>query len=342
MRGGPRATHPSSRDRAWGSRCGALAVATALLLTAAPAAHAEQNGVASHVVAASRAKAQRIKRYWTPARMERARPLSIHATAPARTPSRLRSRAPAGGEAVAIPPSPPEGQPRISAATPRPLAQLISTPTAYPYRTQGKLFGRDSSGAYECSATVVDTPTKRVIFTAGHCVYERKTGWANYVAFVPGYHNGIRPYGTFVGYKLFAAPGWVPNENSSFDIAAAVLRGTQPVASVVGARGIAWNQPRQENFVSYGYPAAYPFNGETLWSCPSSLGGLDRYTSAPMTQWITCNMTAGSSGGGWIIQGRYLNSINSYGYRGFPNRMYGPYFGSAAASLYNTVQYQTP
>ena len=49
-------------------------------------------------------------------------------------------------------------------------------------------------------------------------------------------------------------------------------------------------------------------------------------------------MTAGSSGGGWIMQNEYLNSVNSYGYRGQPNRMYGPYFGNVFGDFYNWVQ----
>jgi hypothetical protein len=53
-------------------------------------------------------------------------------------------------------------------------------------------------------------------------------------------------------------------------------------------------------------------------------------------------MTGGSSGGGWIIQNQYLNGVNSYGYNGQPNRMYGPYFSSQAMALYNTEKNLAP
>jgi len=218
---------------------------------------------------------------------------------------------------------------------------VINDPTTYPYRTQGKLFFRSGGGAYVCSATVVNTPTKRVIFSAGHCAVDGGV-WSRNVAFVPGYHNGVRPYGTFVATKLYSINGWINNENFSYDISAAVLGGTQPVASVVGSRGIKWNLPRQQQFVSFGYPAESPFDGEKLWSCPSPFRGQDATTTDPRTQWITCNMTGGSSGGGWIVQGAYLNSVNSYGYVGVNNRMYGPYFGDAAQGLYNAVKNQAP
>jgi hypothetical protein len=48
---------------------------------------------------------------------------------------------------------------------------------------------------------------------------------------------------------------------------------------------------------------------------------------------IDCDMTGGSSGGGWIAGGSVV-SVNSYGYTTLPNVMFGPYQGSVAQSLY--------
>ena len=48
---------------------------------------------------------------------------------------------------------------------------------------------------------------------------------------------------------------------------------------------------------------------------------------------IDCDMTGGSSGGGWIANGSVV-SVNSYGYTTLPNVMFGPYQGSVAQSLY--------
>lgn len=221
------------------------------------------------------------------------------------------------------------------------MANPINDPTVYPYRTQGKAFFTSGGSNYVCSATVVNTPTQRVIFSAGHCATLQGVPSHNF-AFVPGYHNGVRPYGTFVATKIYSINGWIQNNNPSYDISAEVLGGTKKVAAVVGSRGIKFNLPRQQNFVSFGYPAAPPFNGEKLYSCPSPYKGQDPTTSNPRTQWITCNMTGGSSGGGWIVQSKYLNSVNSYGYATQPGRMYGPYFGAAAQSLYNGVKNQAP
>jgi hypothetical protein len=51
---------------------------------------------------------------------------------------------------------------------------------------------------------------------------------------------------------------------------------------------------------------------------------------------IGCDMTGGSSGGGWIVGGT-LYSENSYGYDNQPNVMYGPYLESVAQSVYHAA-----
>jgi hypothetical protein len=48
---------------------------------------------------------------------------------------------------------------------------------------------------------------------------------------------------------------------------------------------------------------------------------------------IDCDMTGGSSGGGWIAGGG-VASVNSYGYTTLPNVMFGPYQGTVSQSLY--------
>ncbi len=322
----------------------ALALALALVgLVAFWASEAAANpaAVTSYSVANSTAKIKQIKHYWTPQRMRRATPLT--ATPSRREVARAARRtaaASARGKAKTVPPT--RGRTASSSAEgPTPMANLIIDPTKYPYRTQGKLFFNQGGGSFVCSATVVNTPTQRVIFSAGHCAVDEGAVSSN-VAFVPGYHNGVRPYGTFVATKLYSINGWIQSGNFSYDISAAVLGGRRKVAAVVGSRGIKFNLARQQNFVSFGYPAAPPFNGQNLYSCPSPFRGLDPSTSNPQTQWITCNMTGGSSGGGWIVQNAYLNSVNSYGYKSKPGRMYGPYFGSAAVNLYNGVKNQAP
>jgi V8-like Glu-specific endopeptidase len=317
----------------------AIGLAAMAALCATPAA-ANQAAVKSAPAAESPSEAQAIKAYWTPRRMRQAEPREV---TPTRREAARGARATAAsrgrGEPGSVPPTPGAGG--ITGEVKVPMANLVSNPSRYPYRTHGKVFFRWRGGDYVCSATTVNTPTKRVIFTAGHCIIDEGTRSSRF-AFVPGYKNGSRPYGTFVATKFFWIQAWAQNANFSYDMAAAVLGGARKVGQVVGTRGIRWNLPRRQNFVSYGYPAGLPYNGEQLYNCPSPYKGQDRTTSRPRTQWITCDMTGGSSGGGWIVRGESLNSVNSYGYLTQPNRMYGPYFGPAARHLYNRVKNQAP
>jgi V8-like Glu-specific endopeptidase len=317
----------------------AVGLAAIAALWASPAA-ANPAAVSSAPGADSASEAKAIKEYWTPRRMRQAEPRDVTPTRrevarAARATAASRGR----GEARSVPPTTGAGE--ITGEVKVPMANLVRNPSRYPYRTQGKVFFRWRGGDWVCSATTVNTPTKRVIFTAGHCIIDEGSRSSRF-AFVPGYKNGARPYGTFVATKLFWIQAWGQNANFSYDMAAAVLGGARKVGQVVGTRGIRWNLPRRQNFVSYGYPASPPYNGEQLYNCPSPYRGQDPTTDRPRTQWITCDMTAGSSGGGWIVRGEFLNSVNSYGYLTQPNRMYGPYFGNAARNLYNTVKNVAP
>jgi V8-like Glu-specific endopeptidase len=326
------------------TRAGKVAVGLAIGLAASAlwTAMAVANPVAvkSAPGAESAVEAKAVKEYWTPRRMRQAEPLDVTPT-PREVARAARASAgsTARGEVGTVRPT--KGAKPLVTELEVPTANRVRSPSRYPYRTQGKAFFRWRGGDYVCSATTVNTPTKRVIFTAGHCIIDEGSRSSRF-AFVPGYENGSRPYGTFVATRLFWIQAWGRRGNFSYDVGAAVLGGARKVGQVVGTRGFKWNLPRQQNFLSYGYPAGFPYNGEQLYNCPSPYRGLDRSTSPPRTQWITCDMTAGSSGGGWIVRGEYLNSVNSYGYVTQPNRMYGPYFGSAVKRLYNRVRNKTP
>ncbi len=312
-----------------------LACLIVIGLAVIPTAWAGQRTKAvSHTVASSAAKIKRIERFWTPKRMRHAKPLPLGG---GRDVAATPSSAPTSstGAPKAIPPSLPKGDKAGSEQGRR--AVLVRDPSRYPYSTNGKLFFRvPGQGAFRCSATVVNTPSERVIFSAGHCAVDNGV-WSTNVAFVPAYQHGHLPYGIFVAHQLWSLTPWIDQEDFSYDMSAMVL--WPRVANTVGSRGIAWNQSRLQHFVSFGYPAVSPFNGQDLYDCPSFLRGRDNNFNPP-TMWITCNMTQGSSGGGWIIKGAYLNSVNSYGYPGLPNRLYGPYFGDGARVLYNAVKYR--
>jgi hypothetical protein len=111
------------------------------------------------------------------------------------------------------------------------------------------------------------------------------------------------------------------------------------IQQVVGALGFMANVPRSQHWNTFGYPAAAPFDGQTLNTCQAG-HGTDDTIGTPEPVGIGCDMTGGSSGGPWVLDfkrlnddGNYLNGVNSYGYSSLPNVMFSPYFGDAFLNL---------
>ena len=218
----------------------------------------------------------------------------------------------------------------------RPASAVQMTPpyTSQPTSTNGKVFFTDDGLNYVCSGTALLSGNKSVVWTAGHCVHDGASNFHTNWAFVPAYADGSRPYGTWTARALLTTTGWANSGDFSYDNGAAVvnLNGGQALTDVVGGRNPSFNYPRNQTYAAHGYPAASPFNGQRLYVCTSPLI-YDDTSANPPTMGIDCDMTGGSSGGGWIAGGA-VASVNSYGYTTLPNVMFGPYQGSVSQSLY--------
>lgn len=291
-----------------------------------------------------------VAEYWTRERMRRARPLGLERRPPsAEAGTASRSEA-SRGRPVLVPPRPPAGS-AGAAGRARPDipfdAHEVPDTTVFPNSTNGKVFVKVQHGLGFCSGTVVSSETRSAVFTAGHCVHNggRGAGWLDRKwVFVPGYRNGARPFGSFVATDLFTTRGWLRRGNGNYDIGAASVAPNSAghtVEAAAGARGFAAGQPRGQIFNAFGYPVTHPFGGETLHTCRSAYAGDDRrsrFYAGPLPVRIGCDMTGGSSGGAWVIDGGYLNSVTTHGYLDQPNQLYGPYFGARATWLYNAVR----
>jgi len=196
----------------------------------------------------------------------------------------------------------------------------------------GKVFFTLGGANYVCSGNAVASTNGSTVATAGHCVNEGPGAYATNFIFVPAYENGAAPYGKWTAKALYAPTQWVSNGDMTYDTGFAVMNqdsNGDRLTDVVGGSGTAFNQARGLTYTSYGYPAASPFNGETLWSCTGTATA-DPNNPQFGTQGIPCDMTGGSSGGPWFIgigSDGVQNSINSYGYNGSAV-MYGPYWGA--------------
>lgn len=320
-----------------------LAAGTLTATALAGPAQAAPTGNATHRVAAADSRAAAT--YWTPERMASAKPLD--AIQPAAVPTERVAPATTGKPATVAPVT------GTAPAAPgiQPLAGAVARPyTDYPDRLTVKVFFSSASGNFVCSGTVVNSNNKDMIDTAGHCVSNGAGTWYSNHTVVPAYSssfNGHRPYGTWTSRSLTTRTEWHSFSNFKQDTAYIILNtlGGQHIVNYLGGHGSAFNASRNQTWFSYGYPQAAPFNGFDQWVCVSGRLADDNPSPArpgPFTIRIQCDMTGGSSGGGWLISISgglgYVNSHNSYRYSNNAGHMYGPYFGNEALSLYQYAQ----
>ena len=165
--------------------------------------------------------------------------------------------------------------------------------------------------------------------------------FATNFVFVPAYLNGAAPYGKWAAKALYTTTQWSSAGDMQYDTGFAVVSplNGQNLSDVVGASGVQFNAARGLTYKSYGYPAAAPFDGQSLKSCTGPASD-DPNNPQFNAQGIPCDMTGGSSGGPWFIgtsSSGYQNSINSYGYGSRSTVMYGPYWGSVIQQAYSTA-----
>jgi hypothetical protein len=324
-RGGARSV-PCKRN----GRLFLLASASLPLLLCLSPAGATASGVR---VAATSARAA--SEFWSLGRMREAQPLEVNGP-------RASGRVSAGSERRGTPH-------RVAGVAPRAEFgsdfEQVADPTAPGFRIHGAIFLELGIFGYaRCSGTAVHSGNESVVFTAGHCVNSggRRGRWfKSRWTFVPGYRYGQRPFGVFPAKWLDTTKQWRKSGSENFDVAAAVVgrneRG-ETLGEAVGGAGIAWNLKPKQTFTVHGYPAEEPFDGETQRVCPDApFIGHDPdsfFFPGPLNLAVTCEVTGGASGGGWIIEGETLNSVTNYGYFDKTTPDFGAYFGNEVARLY--------
>jgi hypothetical protein len=301
---------------------GSLAALVALLAVgcaspagavASPRVHAPYDSAGS---SALRAAAARVDRYWTPARMRSARPLDLVV-----------------GE---------DGEARLRAGPPEAVGARISyspvhTPSVPPFSYNGRIFVRQGKLRGFCSGTAINSPTRQLVLTAGHCLNSGPIDgpdsvWANFVQFVPAYTGGLAPFGSFVARrdKIFAPKQWIKQGNPDFDMGAFLTlpnsEGVDVADAVGGGATIVTDLTRHQEFESFGYPG----EKKRMQECKSPYIGDDLLSNpfpGPPTMAIRCHWARGASGGGWLIsEGTEINGVNTYLHLANRTRTYGPYF----------------
>ncbi len=257
-----------------------------------------------------------IERFWTPRRMAAARPLEMTVGRGGRADVHLGSR-----RAVA-----------------RASYSLVATPEKAPYAYNGRLFVRRDGKEGFCSATAIDSPSRRLVLTAGHCVNSGPEGghpavWSTYMEFVPGFNLGAAPFGTFtLSGRPRALSGWTEEGNPDYDLGAFLTEpnaeGVALADAVGGGAKIVTDLTRRQQFETFGYPGGT----ERMRTCVSGFAGEDPITAGlpgPSTTAIRCHWAPGSSGGAWMIEGgTAIDGLTTYLRVDEKQLSFGPYFSS--------------
>ncbi|WP_133740706.1 trypsin-like serine peptidase [Actinorugispora endophytica] len=266
------------------------------------------------------------------------------------TPERMASAVPRGsllgGVVDALPPLPP-----LSGASPETQGAPVPTSTGRRWTgggrvvaTTGRVFLRMDGGDYTCSASVVDAENRDTVLTAGHCLKDGRGSWADNWMFVPGYDNGVEPYGRYPARKLVVSPRWSRGADDSYDFGFAVLdtdRSGGHVADRTGTQRIVFSDRVADRVYSFGYPSVSPYRGRHLHYC-SGPTTPDRNGTAGAG--MRCEMTQGSSGGPWFADfdagagTGTITSVVSFKYANDPDVQYGPRLGAEANRVYDTAQ----
>lgn len=210
----------------------------------------------------------------------------------------------------------------------------VSHPQDYPARTVGKLFFRMGGRDCVASAFVVE---RAGIMTAAHCLL-LEGQQASEMVFIPAFQNGNAPFGVWVIDNCHFPSAWIDNQGPGCDVGFCTVRPTadgQNVGDIVGWVGIAcgaaaglWN--------NMGYPAlaipGFPFNGMDPWQ---SLGSRVE-CALPSAIAKHDNLTAGGSGGPWLMSENMVNGLFSQ-FDVATQRNISPFFGDWVGAFFHRV-----
>lgn len=300
--------------------------------------------------------------YWTAERLRSARPLDLAGVAGRGSPVASTFSIPAAGSSSSPPHAPagkgsadvrlhdamtvssaddsvgpaavnPSGQ-RFTNSRVVPMSVLRGT---YPWQTVGKLFFRTDAGRNAvCSASIVQ---RRVIATAGHCLYNPSTRrfFSNFF-FVPGFDNGASPCGGYDWEYAAVTGSWssiggFPNQ-ADFGVIVPVNRSCRGQTRIGGSLGwLGWRTVSLLN--NHATILGYPCN---LDSCQ-----ILQQTNAQVTRARSPNSAeagsfheGGASGGPWVqdwgvsAAGQPANSLQVVGITSYqPTNTSLNYLGSS-------------
>ncbi|RSN68573.1 trypsin-like serine peptidase [Actinomadura sp. WAC 06369] len=321
----------------------------------APAASPWDPATGTAAGAGAARSAAQVEEYWTPERMAAAEPTPAPAVSPAEAAASAQA---AAAEPPAAEPEVGEGRMPAASGAGGPAFDTkaltyFSTSKVWadhgrmPAQTVGKLYYTRNGSGYYCSAATINSSNRNTIWTAGHCVTDGSENWYSNFAFVPDFHDGKRPFGTWTGRSWAAPNGYFDGKNHRYDMAAIALNlnNGRRVGDVVGYQGYRFGETYNETTFHDTRAFGYPQNTHPARSGISSnkLRFCVGYAATDaLYKRIGCDMGGGSSGGPWITEmplsrgWGYIIGHNAWHYGNDPWE-YGPTLGTAAINVRDAV-----
>jgi V8-like Glu-specific endopeptidase len=202
--------------------------------------------------------------------------------------------------------------------------------------TVGALFFTTGGKAHFCTASVVDSPVGDIILTAAHCVYS--TSYTTNIAYVPEWHEGVSPFGTWPVTSITVASGWIADQNQNLDFAfltvAPASGGWVPIQALTGGLLLGTNLPYNEHIHVIGYNDT----DDQPLLCNTTSSEFE----PTQIEFYCNNYWDGTSGGPWIVNynaktgtGIVIGDIGGYEQGGdYPYLSYSVYYSSTIRQLY--------
>ncbi|WP_327414567.1 trypsin-like serine peptidase [Streptomyces sp. NBC_01233] len=187
-------------------------------------------------------------------------------------------------------------KPQLSTPPGATLPPAVTPPPGGPAAFTGALFTDGLDSDHFCTATVVRSPGRNMIITAGHCLLEGDQGGGTAV-FAPAYANGMAPYGTWKIEEVFEDDRWAEGTDDDYDLAFARLAPDakgRTIEDVTGAAVLDTSGRAGEEVTVTGYPA----DRKIPRTCTAVA-----VRESPTQQRFDCaDFPGGTSGSAWIAR----------------------------------------
>ncbi|MFC5909533.1 trypsin-like serine peptidase [Streptacidiphilus monticola] len=225
------------------------------------------------------------------------------------------------------------------------LAATVAVATAVPASAStsfqgtprvGPLFSPSRPDHHFCTASVVDSPNGNLLVTAAHCVVQAGSGRARAgLTFAPGFHDGVRPYGTWAVSAVVADNRWLRHGDPAYDVAFLTvrpLRGAHGrIQDAVGGDRVAVDPAAGSRVTAVGYP--------TSRNRPVRCTARDRAFGAHQLRLDCPGLPGGTSGGPFLEGATIVGVIGGYQEGGATADVsYSSYFGPAIQAVYRAAR----